>query len=1200
MKPTCSLAVLVCVTLAPCFLCADVASASALMVCIDARRGEPPQDMTAYGVETRGFGLEAGFDGFPEAMSAAGILFVSAGQTVGTEQLLALQPNRDAICAFLSRGGVIWLGYDTWTGHEARRFLSSVNVGVPDVSRGGHRYWIPNPRSTSTFLTRPRPQTDEAGHTQIYMKAWPAGLEALLIEKSASDEASLLVANDVLGHGTIFFSTTAREWSTKRRGLEQLIANVLAHAFGALPAPGQTYAVDDVCRPRDPVANTAHLLRAGDAEWHVADAPRRKVLLVSEPIGMRRRAAYAEVAWRLPADLGDAPVRAFTGNGVELHAQRVAASRFALSVPLRPYDDALVYLYAGSSSDPAVHDRRRLAARRTEEGWVLESDCLAAVLAPRTPRLQLIRPHGDTRNTLMTWGNSERWLGHGTSFVKQSAEQPPSSKAKLVAAGPVIHTIRYTVRDSAGARIIDVCLVRGASALYFAGRAAKVHALRTETGWCPGDAFSSDSLWYEAAEGMKRLTLIPKPASRYRLGAHATASWYAIADGRTGEAGGGFCDAGADAVLPVSFYSHMVHGQLITQSFQFTPAGVRGGWVASMGGAAAVRRAYLDWRNPPVVTDGPEQTRDARARPGIPVFGRDFLRIHGGFRRYKPVNARDGLDDWAESAIAAVREAAGNVVSMGDHLIPEHFPALMAAAHRHGLPVCLKVNTRRLGCSVTNREAYLERTREMAPYRADLYYLLDEFRHGWYNEVCAADFNRKTGLVMPPRIDLALLPDEPTYQTILWRMDVVTDLVRQMDAIVKAERPDAVTFVVSNTAALGWELPGLNDLAKWSDVIGTTSSDLYADRFALTRFGTRFVRGAQGNDKPVLMVHGNDLTSAEGNYNNLGQHLLSGANALWFFSIGHYRFGRDVVEPVIREYETLRDTGLGDVLAVARPVRYAAVLFERGSFFDGVRRGDFIGLRPVYHDRVEKQSALRNVPVDIVYSKHLARELPRYRVLIVPGGRDASEATVSTVTAWVRGGGRVIVEGEALLTPALAALCGVSAEDGRDGAVAMVAQGARILRDDGGRPVVTRNAVGKGIAAAIAHKDVSHDLLRPLVTALAGDLPVDIDPASAPHVRVSASSDGERCAIGLYNEELAAKRVTVDLGSLPPRGDRIVTNVHRGTREPVTDSVTVDLPGGAWLFLLLEPVDRAPPLAEPGAPVSADVYATNRATATPP
>ena len=191
------------------------------------------------------------------------------------------------------------------------------------------------------------------------------------------------------------------------------------------------------------------------------------------------------------------------------------------------------------------------------------------------------------------------------------------------------------------------------------------------------------------------------------------------------------------------------------------------------------------------------------------------------------------------------------------------------------------------------------------------------------------------------------------------------------------------------------------------------------------------------------------------------------------------------------------------------------------------------------------------------------------------------------------------VEGEALLTARLAALCGVSAGEGTEAAVSIAARGARVLRERGGKPVVTRKAVGKGIAVAVALKDVPHGLLRPLVIDLAGDLPVHVDPACEPDVRVSALSDGRRCAIGLYNEKPEAKRVTVTLGDLPPRANRVVTNVHRGTREKATDSVTVDVPAGAWLFLIMERADAAPPIAGPGAPVSAGVYAAQRPKALP-
>ena len=1151
--------------------------------------------MAIYGVETRGFGPRIGFDGLPQALSEAGILFVAAGQTAGTEHLLATETSREAVRAFLARGGVIWFGCGTWTGDRARTFLRSSGVGAPDVSEGGFKYWIPNPASKSPLLETPGAQTEEAGHTRTYMKDWPADLEPLLLEKSAPDESGLLVANDVAGAGTILFSTTSGEWSTRRRGLEVLIGNIFVHAFGTMPAPGRTFPLDDVYQRRDPVANTTHLVKAGEAEWHVADAPRRKAFLVSEPIGMRRRFAYVEIAWPLPADLREAPVRAFGANGVELHAQRLGPDRIALTTFLRAYDDRLVYVYAAGKGTPAVHDQTICSSARTGQGWLFRNDQFDAVLALERPWLRQIRAHGGSFNALMTWGHSERWLGEGTRFFVNKDDQWAASKAELVAAGPVVHTVRYTVSDVAGERIVDVSLVRGARALFFEGRADEPHAIRTDTGWCPGGSFAHNALWYEAKQGMKRLPLIHNPASHYRLGAYAAEPWYAVVDDETGEAGGAFREPGANAVLPISIYSSRENGQEVQQAFAVTPRGARGGWVASMGGARAVRGAFLEWANAPVVTEGPEQTQDHRVEPGTAVFGRDFLRVHGPFPYYVmrsgPGTEDERVDDRAERAVAAVvKEVAGNVVLMWGHqLAPEQLAAVMKAAGRRGLAVCLSIHTHGLGDSFSNREAYLERARRLAAYKADLYWILNEYAHGEYNEACAADFKRKTGFEMVPRIDLSKRPDEATSQTILWHMNATTELARQMDAVVKRERPDALTFTVSNTAGMGWEMPGYNDLQAWSDFVGTLSGDFYLEYYFRARFGIQFIRGAQGNDKPVLTVHGWP-TSAEGNYRNMGQHLMNGSNGLWFFYILFQRFGREVMDPVVREYEVLRDTGLGDVLAAARPVRYAAVLYDQETFFADVKRGRFTGLRPVYHAYVEKQAALRNVPMDVVYTKHLAAELPGYNVLIVPSGRGMSDQTVGTIRSWVARGGRVIAEGEALLTRSLAALCGVRAGEGTQDAVAIVPAPANVLREDGGRPVVTAHAVGEGTAVAVARKDVDHELLRPLLTDLAGALPVDIDPASAPDVRVAALSDGRRTAIGLYNEQPEPRRVTVDLGSLLPRQDRIVTNVHRGTREPANDAVTVDVPAGAWLFLLLESADAAPPLAPPGDPVAAGVY----------
>ena len=213
----------------------------------------------------------------------------------------------------------------------------------------------------------------------------------------------------------------------------------------------------------------------------------------------------------------------------------------------------------------------------------------------------------------------------------------------------------------------------------------------------------------------------------------------------------------------------------------------------------------------------------------------------------------------------------------------------------------------------------------------------------------------------------------------------------------------------------------------------------------------------------------------------------------------------------------------------------------------------------------------------------------------------------------------MIVEGEALLNPALAQLCGVSVEDRAEhvagdvvpdiGGKALRAFGSCIGTVDGPflplalegsevigaiweKPIATVREASRGLAVGVALLDPPAGLVRPLVVDLGGTLPLSVDDKDSPHVRIAALSDGSRTAIGVYNEDTSgARTVTIHLGDIAPRGARIATNIHRGVQHEVRDSLRVELPGETWNFVLLEPFDEAPRLPPCGSPVSGYAYA---------
>ena len=920
-------------------------------------------DLGPRGIETRVFASDSDLSDFADAMEPARFLFCGMDSQAILLRVIENPANREAIRDMLSRGGVIW--FDDRYGYGNRSieaFMTSLGAAMPGqgVPSRTQQAVDVSPRAGSAHpLNQGQPAEGALGY-QCWAK-WPKRLEALFVETRRPERAAVLLAEPVQQRGAVIYSRTLDGWQPERHDtVRPFIDNVLRRAFGPAPAPGITHPVSDPYRRRAPEANTAHLAGADRMHWEVSDAPHRRIFLVSESVGLARDEAYVEVEWRLPNITDGDIVRAVTAGGVELHAQRVAKDRFAFTIPLRPYDDQLVGLYVGGRAAPDVRSVGDLALAETPLGWEMRNDYFAALLAPDRPHLWRLRPFsGTSANILQSWGRPSRWMGNGTDFsvADKRRGKPTGGRADLVVDGPVRKTLRYETKFAEHDLTCDVTIVRGGRALFFRTTSGTPHELQVETGWSPGGSMADDALWYEAVDGLKQLPMSIDPASDYTLDQHAKETWYAIADNAAREVAGGFRERDAEGRFVVRLYAHHVHGQLAIEDLSLGPDGVTGGWVAARGGPDAVRRAYLEWRHPPVVTVGPVHRREQAPAPSPPVLGRDFLRMHGTFRRFAPKNVGAGFDGWGAAAVAGVRELGGNVVSVGDHLDPSLWPALFEEAARLGVAVCLK---------------------------------------------------------------------------------------------------------------------------------------------------------------------------------------------------GHHR-------------------------------------------------------------RLERQSSLRNVPTDLVFASHLEMDLPRYRLLVVPSGRVISDASVRRITDWVRGGGSVIVEGEALLTPGLAKLCGVEVEDGAVrrsvvikgsgdllggvtvstsvAAVPMRARTARVIGADGGTPLATVREAGKGRAVALALLEVGHDLLRPLVAGLGGSLPARVEGEASGDIRLSVHTDGRQSAIGVFNEHVNATRdVTVTLGAVAPIGERLATNVSTGAHEIVSDRIDVRLRPRDWNFILLDPV-ASPGPAKVSDPVRADAYA---------
>jgi len=114
------------------------------------------RDMDTYSVQVRSFESGGSVDGFAEALAQAGVLFVKSNSSATFAAIVQKPANRDAIVAFLRRGGIIWFDQGSFNTGFISDYLGSLEVAAPAVSNSARpKYWIVNPASKSPFLTSP-------------------------------------------------------------------------------------------------------------------------------------------------------------------------------------------------------------------------------------------------------------------------------------------------------------------------------------------------------------------------------------------------------------------------------------------------------------------------------------------------------------------------------------------------------------------------------------------------------------------------------------------------------------------------------------------------------------------------------------------------------------------------------------------------------------------------------------------------------------------------------------------------------------------------------------------------------------------------------------------------------------------------------------------------------------------------------------
>ena len=1163
--------------------------------------GNPPgRDLTLYDVEARRFEGEQ-LDGFAEALGDAQLLYVGQYTGDAAASIFGVPERAEAVKALLAGGGTLVVDYNGLGGGAVAKFFTDVGLKHPGSTQGEYYEVTVAPDAKHAVLSAPHRISGGIGRAYGWWTDWGDNFTCLACKSGEPDKAALLVANGLAGKGTVLITQMFGIFRDEGRpaALKHLFENTLTHAFGTLPGPGEAMPIYDPYELREPAANPCYLNQAHRARWHLESANARLPVVLGEPIGLERQAAPVSICCDFPAGTKPESIRMFTYAGYELPCQvRIVNAeqrtfQVITMVDLNSYQQKLVYLYFGPEASRSNAPAPMLSAKRYKEGFELHNDRLRVLLDAKLPEIAEIAPLGArVSNELATWAPIDR--GRCNHFRSRDAEE--TYEASVTEDGPVCKTVTYVGPDLT----VTYTLFARSDTVFYRIAAKQSSSVTRFTGWTPGGDGVHDTMWYESSDGLKRVPM--RTGSFYRplddLRPHLKEGWLAFEDTR-GEVVGEFLDV--QRMGKVTTYFHAMHGQTAIIRTRLPDGSVQGGFVAARDDHNAVRKAYLAWKNPPALILGKPQTPADVPEPRVPVFGKDFLRIQGGLNWFLATVTLRDPDELAPRLVREVVERGGNYI-LGDDRRSEYIDPLVREAHRLGLGVCLapRAFKGRGGlCPYASRDRYAAAAGDLAQRGVDGCYLVDEFHFAGNCEACRTGFRDKYGVDIPKELDFQRLAEPPMHNWMFFKMEAINALIRDMTAAVRKHRPDAFVFHVTSPNN-HFRLEMYHDLETHSQWVSTNNSDLYSTELDHTRYMMAHIRGAQGNNRPVFTVNG-CMYKARDVALNLRHHLMCGSNALWYFSLGFSRMYPRVSNANDEGFRMLRDTGLGDVLVATRPVRYAAVLRSRAGWYDCVRRGEKTSGLVDYERRIRERVLLRNLPVEIVFTRHLTREtLADYRLLIMPSQRELEPESAQLIAAWVRDGGNLLVEGETAQDATLAELCEVKLGERVEGPadlagtakpfegvseqvssshLQVTAAEGEVLATIGEQPAATVRQAGKGTAAYLALLDAPSEVLEPLVCHLADTPPLTVPPEVARDIEVAALTDGARTVVAAYNRHIKeSRRFDITLTGIPVAEGARIIEIERGRISEFVGKIPATVAaGGVNFYLLAAPEDYTMP-----------------------
>ncbi|MHC4872068.1 MAG: hypothetical protein ACYTFY_09500 [Planctomycetota bacterium] len=1109
---------------------------------------------------------------------------------------------RKAVKSLLMRGGILFIDFGTnMSSSQLKNFLKSIKVNNPGYApKNTLRSYSPVFTAKALEILGSIPNKISNQSLVEYgaygaFKGDFSDFTVIAEMKGAPGGAAMLMKENVLGKGKVFFSQVTKVWKKLERAKYfDFQENLISYLIGKnikKSGPGENLSVSYTYKRAEPEANSLYLSQTKTVGWWKSAYKTRIPVLVAEPIGKTRQDAPVSVV----IDGDNADARIVTHYGEEIVSQKIqdvkGKTRYVFLMNLKPYEHRLLFIYLDGPAAEASAIEQGLQVILKDDAVVLKNDAVKAGLMRNKAALSSLEMTRDSLGSAVAG-----WGGIDSDFAMLPHMRVKEwEAAEILSRGPVQAAVRYKAKGKPGE--VTAALYAGNNPYIVLTMNAPEERLSLHSKWTPGGRADDFDIVYRADSEIKKIAsrVIGGTDFGFRmenLSPFMRENWFAVqAPGRETV---GVCMGNSslqkvylDRTMTEGVVNKIVLQNKGSKTFTFRVVLDKGDWTTT-------HKNYIEFTNPPVVYYGNTE-KQADLKVAMPVPHRDYCRIIYLREKYMNPSLRFASPEEAKvKAGKLVRHAlkwGANVMRlrMSGAAAPTTialWEEVRTLSKKYGLATFgpflpekpftkaerAQYDDRGRPCPVKYREDHYNRywrdsSKTTAKYGGcEEVHILDEYRFINNTDEGKALFKKRYGGELPPAFP-AKFNDQSYADSLLFRMNIINELNRDLAQIIRKSLPDVTVTSVVNLKGLNrlWRISDLEEQSRYLDMPGI---DLYSAESYYRKI-VMFTRGAYDNKTQVENCIGYD--TLQGVKRQLNLSTVYGTGMLNFGGADTLLISpqkmQDAVGP---HFVWMQMSGLSQLFSEMKPLKYAALLRDTNFFKKSIKNMELPSdMKAFTLERgLLSLADLHNLKTNMVFSRFFKLEaLKGYKLLIVPDNKYLSEEFARTIKDFAEQGGCVYVEGKSCTANSvIKKLC----SNGKP--LAEIA-GAKLFTASAGkgRVIYTNEFLSERLPSLLDAKMQLTALLRKH----AGTAQVELKTTAMTGLDHIVYTDGERYLVNIINLELFTGQDVQITCNVPGSDKFIWTDLRTGAGGDFNGSLDLKLGPDSARYILLAPAAKA-------------------------